>query len=201
MKFTQKILVAIAALALTVPAFGQLDTFGPTRTIVLAPAQNLTVSATATVTNGPIDTHGFDGVATIDLLMLTNTVGTLSATLEQSVDATNWTAFPNYALGVATSVNYTNSLGGTNLVATDNYLLPGTLTTPTASTAGWATPYIVPALFTNTGAISTLSANGYVHVGYVIGDAQRYLHIIWTPKGTTTTNVEVGALLTGRKAQ
>ena len=202
MKFTQKILAAIAGLALATSAYAQLDTFGPTRSIiVLSPTTLSGSAATGSVTNGVIDTHGFDGIATIDLLMVTNVYGTLTAQLEGATDATNWTAFTSYALATSTTIIVTNGYyGSTNLTATNVYLLPGVVTTPTASTAGFATLFLNPALFTNTAAIA-VGSGGYFKIGYNVADAPRYLHIVWTAKGTVTTNVTIGALFTGRKAQ
>jgi hypothetical protein len=202
MKFIQKILAAIAGLALATSAFAQLDTFGPTRSIIILSPTNLSGSAaTGSVTNGVIDTHGFDGIATIDLLMVTNSAGTLTAQIEGATDCTNWTAFSSYALATSTTIIVTNGYyGSTNLTATNVYLLPGVITTPTASTAGWATPFLNPALFTNTAAV-TMVSGGYYKIGYNVADAPRYLHIVWTAKGTSVTNVWIGALFTGRRAQ
>ncbi len=202
MKFTQKILAAIAVLALATSAYAQSDTFGQPRSIVLcAPTVLIGSAATGTVTNGAIDTHGFDGIATIDVILVTNLMGTLTAQFEGSIDQTNWAALSNYAMATSATIIITNGYyGSTNLTATNIFLYPGVVTAPTASTAGFATSFLNPALFTNSAALSVGSV-GYVKIGYNVSDAPRYLHVIWTAKGTALTNVTVGALFTGRRAQ
>ncbi len=197
MKNIKNLLIVAAIVAIGFTAYGQrgLDAFAVSRSIVLATPTTLTVSATATVTNGPIDTHGFDGIACVDLFGITNAAGACTARLETSPDTTNWTAMTLYATATSYSLSFTNLMYGTNVTATQTSLVPGTITTPTAATAGWATPFVAPALFTNTAA--TLSVqNGFQKVGYNVADAARYLHIIWTPTGAGT-NVTVGALFTG----
>lgn len=192
--------MAVAAVLFAVPCFAQrtIDTFGAVRTVVLSPAQNLVVGVAA-VTNGPIDMKLFEGVAKVDIFSMTNTGntgGTLTCTLYTSPDQTNLTALSNFALiSGTTAVNYTNLYyGGTSLWTTNNYLLPGTITTPTASSAGFATKYLASLPYTNSGAI-TVTSKGYVEVGYNVADANRYLYAVWTPGGTFT-NFTTGAVLT-----
>jgi hypothetical protein len=195
--------LAVASLSLTAFAQRGIDMFGAPRSIVLA-SPALLSNATPIATNGPIDTHGFDGIAVVDIQTLTNGTGanTLTAQLFTSPDQTNLTALANYANAVSASKSITNSMygGTTNLIATQTELSPGTVTTPTAATAGWATPYLVPAQFTNTGAI-TVTTKGYYRVAYNVADAARYLYIVWTDAGGTVTNATYSALFTGYKAQ
>jgi hypothetical protein len=195
------LMVAAIAVMTTVQSFAQVDLFGAPRTISLAPPANLLGVATQNAfTNGPVDTRSYDGIAKIDFWACTNGSGTVTMLCETSPDQTNWTAL-TYALGVATTVIYTNSYyGSTNLTATDYYVLPGTITTPTSATAGWATTYLVSSPFTNVAAV-TITANGLHEIGYNIADAGRYIHVIWTATGAATNGAtSVGAVLTGRRA-
>ena len=197
-----KILIALAGLSALIltSASAQVDLFGQPRTATLAsPAQLIIgVGGQLTFTNGPIDLHGFDGVAKIDFFAATNSAGTITATFETSPDTNTWTAL-TYALGVATSVTYTNFYLNTNTIVVTPYILPGTFTTPTSATAGWATPYIAAAPMTNVAAISC-TANGMHMIGYNAADAARYLHVIWTCTGAATNGTTiVGATVTGRR--
>jgi len=187
-----KTLLMVAAIAglVTAQALAQRgeDLFGPVRTIVLSGPTIIAASATPMQTNGPIDTHGFVGVATLDIATCTNAGGAMTLQFYTSPDQTNMTTLANYALGVSSSLSYTNLMYGSNtLIATQTTIAPGTITTPTSATAGWATTYIVPALFTNTGAI-TVTAKADYQVAYNVADAARYLYAVWTPTGSLTNN-------------
>ena len=197
-KFLKTLTIAALAIAsLSLPAFAQRssDLYGAPRTISLG-VQNFNGATGLLITNGPIDVRMLDGIAAVTLFSITNTAttgGTCTATIYGSQDQTNLTAV-TYALSTSTSVSYTNYWYDTNgLKATDVYLLPGTVTTPASSSAGFATPYFVSAPFTNTAAI-TLSAKGINQVGISIGDAPRYLYIVYTAAGTQT-NFTVGAAI------
>ena len=193
-------ILAVASLSLTVPAFGQgrgYDAFGALRTIQLGTPVTLTAVANG-ATNAPIDTHGYDGIALVQILSLTNatTPGAVTAQLFTSDDTTNWTALANYAVGTALSQSYTNNFYSANQpVATQTTIYPGTIVTPTASSAGWSTSYLLPAQFTNTGSVSILAKGAYT-IGYNVGDAKRYLEIVYSG-----SNVTAGATFTGARAQ
>ncbi len=204
MKFNKIKLAVIAAITLaTLPAVAQLgfDTYGQTRTIVLAPPSILNAGATA-FTNTPIDTHGFEGIAKVDIFSCTNSGGACTAQMFTSPDLTNWTALANYSLAQSANVIYTNTIYGnaTNLTATNTYLLPGAITTPTASTAGFASPYLDSSSpFTNSGAI-TITTKRFYSIGYNIQDNARYAMMVFTPTGSGSNDI-VGAVLTARKQQ
>lgn len=203
MKFFPKsslLILAVASLSLSALAQGAFDLYGVPRTIVLATPTLLTAAA-ASVTNASIDTHGFEGIAKVDIMSFTNSGGALTATLETSTDNTNFSALANYSLAISTAIIYTNNGLATVTKATNTYLLPGSITTPTAATAGFATPYLdnTTAPFTNSGAI-TVTAKGIYSIGYNVSDASRYLHIVWTPTGSSSNDV-VAAVFTGRKQQ
>ena len=196
MKFNKWIftILAVASLCCTV-ARAQFDLFGAPRSLVLA-APGTSVAALAT--NGPIDIHGYVGIAVVDITSSTNPPGgSCTAQLFTSNDQTNYTAV-TYASAVSSSVIVTNLMyGSTNMLATNTMFAPGTVTTPTAGTAGWATTYLAPAAMTNTAAV-TITSKAYYELGFNADDAGRYLYIVWTP--TTSTNA-VSAMFKGRWAQ
>ena len=181
-------------------ALGNNDVYGSARTVILTSPQNLPVAGVPTTTNGPIDIRIFDGIATVTIESETNTGttgGTLTGTLMTSTVPTNGAALTiltNFALSANQTITYTN-IQNTNWTASSTYILPGTWTTPTAATAGWATPYLAAAPFTNAAAI-TLNPPGIFQAGVSIDDTPRYLWIVWTAGGSVT-NWQVSAHLTG----
>jgi len=193
MKFTKFILgLALVASVVTAGAQG-IDTYKTQRAIVLA-APTVLTAANATVTNGPIDIGGYLGIGYVDLTTCTNAGGALTATLENSNDTTNWTAVSNFSLiSTTTSFTYTNTSNpaySTNVYATNPYLLPGLITTPSAYLSGFvAIPYLNYGAnpFTNSGAI-TVTAKGVYRAGFNVQDAKRYLHIVWTPTGSSSND-------------
>ncbi len=190
------LIVACAMVAST--AMAQEFPAQTTRTLVLSPMQTMSGSTFASVTNGPQDKLGAVGQGFIDICASTNASGnTETAQIYTSPDQTNLTALANYGLiNSTTSLTVTNFLyGGTNgLTAANLYLLPGTITTPTASTSGWATPYVAEIPFTNSGAI-TISKGTYRVIINNMQDANRYFYIVYSASGTAT-NLAVGANLT-----
>lgn len=192
--------VMAAALTLAPSARAQVgfDIFGGTRTAVLQQPTNILFSAGGTNMSNPVDIRLFTGVALLNIHATTNQAGgTITANIASSPDLTNWTALANYALATPTSVIYANTFYGTGTpIATNIWLLPGTVTTPVAATAGFATPYLVPAPFTNSGAI-TVNPNGITSIGLNIDDAGRYLKLTFTGGGTTT-NFSASATVTGK---
>ena len=189
-------ILAVASFTCIANAQRGVDMFGVPRSLVLAAPQALAVP-TLLVTNGPIDTHGYEGIGVVDMFSLTNAAAmTITASFFTSPDQTNLTALANYALAVSASESITNYMyGGTSLICTQTKLAPGTVTAPTASSAGWATPYLLPAAFTNNGAV-TLTAKGNYEIGYNVSDAARYLYVV-----TSGTNATWGALFKGYRAQ
>lgn len=195
-KFFLFVILLVIAFAIPAQAQRSINFFGAPRTVIASTPQNLG-AASGLITN-TIDLIAFDGIVAVDLFSCTNTGttgGTLTATLYGSNDQTNFTAI-SYALATNATAIYTNKFyGGTALTGTNVYLLPGTWTTPASATAGWATPNFIEAPMTNTAALTVTTRNFY-HVGISAADSGRYLHIVWTPGGTTT-NFTVGATLTG----
>jgi hypothetical protein len=179
------------------------DVFSTVRSLPIGTAGMLTQNLPLT-TNGPVDLLGYTGRGQILLTTGTNGAGaaTITATIQTSPDTNTWTGLGNFALiSSTTAINYTNLFFNTNTVVTDNYLLPFTATTPTASTAGWATPYPAPLLFTNAAGAITVTAKGTYVVGINLTDAPRYLQVVWTVTGVTGTNGNtfVGATLQGNR--
>lgn len=204
MKLITKILAALALILCvsTVRAQSGFNVYEGFRTTVVAPQTLSSGSGAGIVTNWPVDLHGFEGVASLILTVGTNVGGgTLTCSVETSPDLTNWTALGSYSLASPTVVKYTNTFyGGTSLIATNVYLLPGTITTPTASSAGFATQYLNPAPYTNSGSINVINTNGVTVVGFNIQDTQRFMHVYWTPGGTVTNYIS-SAVLVARKQQ
>jgi hypothetical protein len=195
MKFISKILT-VGLLAVCTSAFAQLNLFQEPRTIALVYPQ---VVSTATFSNTVTDIHGYEGVAKVDICTVTNAGCSASGlTIYTSPDQTNWTALANFAKAVSNSVIYTNVYysGGTSAITATNVIMyPGTITTPTASSAGWATKYLLPAPFTNT---SLTLPSGLQTIGFVIPDQARYIQFAYT--FTSGTNF-VSATMTARKQQ
>ena len=205
MNTIKKLSLVLVATVFCVAAFAQngLNYFEIPRAVVLANPQLISGGGAGPQTNGWVDLRQFDGVSRIDIFCCTNVGNTsMTATLETSLDTTNASAV-TYALATGKTVNITNwYYGGTNLYVANTYNLPGTVTTPSAATAGFATPYLLPAPFTNTAAI-TISANttnGICSVGVDTDSLKRYIRIYFTPGGAAT-NTSVGAIMVGRVQQ
>ena len=222
MKLTKILLVAGLAASISASALAGIgfDTYNVPR-IVPFPGGRLAgvVSGATTngflagtpVTNGPIDIGIFGGVGSITFLTATNvtqsnsvampggpSTGTLTAQVYGSPDTTNLYALTNFALiNGPTMILITNQLpilGGTNAAATNYTMMPWTMTTPTAATAGYATPAPVRSgyqVFTNGGAITVTPGapqSNYWTIGFQVSDQYRYLYVVWTPSATTGTN-------------
>ena len=192
---TQWILGLVAAVALMAAPCNAQQLFSSQRSIVLAAPQIITAATTATafaVTNGPIDIGGFVGEAFIDINSFTNAGGVMTATIDtsnNSTNATSWTALSSFAVIPSTTsysyTNYTDPGFASNVYATNPYLLPGTITTPTAYSAGFQTPYLAPLQWTNTTPV-TITTKGVYRLGIRAVDQKRYLRIIFTPTGAST---------------
>lgn len=191
MKFFRNILiVAAAALGISASAQSSFDSFGGMRTLTWP-----CVVTGATFSNAPMDLRLFTGVVNLNFGGMTNVnSGTLTAEVEVSNDLTNYTTIANVGIATQTAIKYTNTYYGGNMIATNTYLLPGTLTTPTASTAGFATVYVQPAQLTNSPGAFNVLTNGTYSIGFKVDDQPRYLHIKWT----TSANCTVFGSLTGK---
>lgn len=210
MKFNKWILGlcgAVAMLATTASAQLGFDTFTAVRSVVLTAPQILTGATVLATTNAPIDKTPFIGRGVV-IGTMCNVTGTNSFTFQlfSSPDQTNWTAIANYALITgATAFSYTNRYyalttstnGTTYLLSTNQFLLPGTITTPNAQLAGFATPYMLELPFTNSGAytVTNGTTGGYTfELGINLIDAGRYVEAVWTANGSAT-NAAVSATL------
>jgi len=185
------LILAVASLSLAANAQGTLDYFAQPRTVVVSVPQQL--SGSAAVTNNWVDIHTLGGIAKLDVSMF-NISGSNAVTfaVQTSADQTNLVTLANVAIASALSVIYTNATyGGTSLTATNTFNIAGTLTTPTSATAGWATQYIIPAPFTNSGTGLTLTSNSITTFGFKADDAARYVRIVWTGAATVTNVVSV----------
>jgi hypothetical protein len=200
-------LFAIAALMLSPAASPAQDAFSSDIPMVVATPGPLTAAAPILSTNGPVDILGFFGRGDIDIISSTNAGGTVTATIETSPDTTNWTGLANFALvNAQTAVAITNMYyGSTNLIVTNNYLLPYLPTSPTVYSAGFATPYgnyvSGQLAFTNAAGAITITKAGIYRVGVNLTDSQRYIHIIWSCTGAATNGqTVVGAFIRGNRA-
>lgn len=202
------VLFCAGLVASCVPAFGQVDMFGAPRFIWMTAVGNQTFTnngSSLTVSNGPVDIHGYDGIATV-LLTTTNVTGAGSliyARLEGSTDATNWTLLNNVcATNTVYSYNITNlNYPSSQAQATNYYLLPGTVTNQTgtgAAVPGFAGQYVNPAPFTNYGILCTNVTGGAFLLGFNVADAPRYIHLVATTTGTQSTWF-MGAVVIARK--
>lgn len=174
------------------------DLFGATRNIAIVPVTQ-TASITGGSTNVPAFIRYFDGIAVCTFNAYTNTgTNVVTVTPQSSIDNTNWTTLTNYALVTTTAIVTTNlyyapgtNASLTNLLATNFTLLPGTYTYPTASTAGFATPYLSPTPFTNGGAITFGAGTNTIAFAFNCADVGTYLRVNVTTVGTNVYNANL----------
>lgn len=193
---------ALSLLCLSLSASAQIGSWGTMRFTVLDPGTTtITTTAGVTVTNNPVDIHGYEGPVTIYMACTTNsststgTSNLISYWVEQSSDLVSWSQLSSCAVSVSTSSIIPNG----SLSATNVYLLPGTLTVPTAASAGFASTYLVPSAFTSTSSVFTNSTSGGAAlIGFVAGDAKRYIRTASrVPSGTN--NASFAAILIGER--
>jgi hypothetical protein len=215
MNFLKKLFAGVAIIGVigSASAQGVFDAFAWFRTIVVLQPLNLTATNVVTgntFTNMWCDTHGFNGICKLDVGVGTNAATgspSMLVTAQGSVDQTNFVNLANVAVGTNFNVIYTNGYYtwnlGTNIVATNNYNLPGTLSVPTAGTAGYAAPVgevINPyQAFTNTLTAFALTPGTVTTFAWNVGDGPRYFRLILSPGGTVT-NESVSAVLTAHKS-
>lgn len=191
MKFIKKIILAVATLATCYTASAQYNVFEENRVINIP----VLLTSTSTVSN-VFDISGFQGVALVHVAGFTNIGGaTLTCQLVSSPDLTNWTAVP-YAIGTANTTIITNSFYAAALTGTNTYILPGAVTTPTASTAGFNTSYIATPVYTNVAATSITGA-GKIFAFNTASTSGRYLSVIFNPSGASV----VTGCIVGKKQQ
>ena len=204
MKLNKWIIGLTAAIGLAGTAGAQVDAFNLVRVENLINPASAIFGGANSVTNYVSDNTGFYGRGIILVNVNTNIAGGGGATtiaVQVSNDQTNWANLSNYAIITApTAITYTNTyFGGTNLTATDNFLLPFTITTPTAYSFGSQTPWPAPNVFTNTASTVALNISGNYVIGVNLTDNPRYLQTIITT-ATSKTNVVTAALLGFRNA-
>lgn len=197
-----KKILSLAALAVSITAACAVgfDLYGPTRTLVFCPPQNFAGNSANLITNNPVDVRAFEGVCIAQVSVYTNTGttgGALTFQMYQSTDKTNWTPVINYSIGTNYTAVQTNIYyGSTNLLATNNYILPINPIAPTVASAGFANTYGLAQPFTNTGAL-TVSAGGVYNIGFSVDDTSRYIEGVWSPAGGTITNYTGSATFIG----
>lgn len=201
-----KLKIAVLASAMLVTALAakaSIDLFGAPRVVQVSPPTALGTGAATPVTNAVVDLRNYDGVVNLLVSMKTNAAGGVAVlTLYSSVNGTNaWTAVTTAATATSTTVISTNmaqGAGSANFTATNTYFLPGTLTTPTAGTAGFASVYLTAAPFTNS-AVVTFTGDGWYSLGLNIDDLNRFMIGVWTVSGTTT-NMTGAAIMVGHRS-
>lgn len=203
MKSFLRFLAAVLVLGFCQAAKAQFDSFGDVRTVIIAQPTNVWGTGAATLnTGGPnytnrhTDVTPFEGIVRMDIAVLTNTVGTFTLLLQHSPDQATWSTLTNYAIANPTTFNLTNVYYGSNLICTNIWLLPGTNTTVTAATAGFAGNYLTSAPFTNTGTLTV--GNLPLTVGFKREDTYRYVRFILQSTGGASTNASIQATMTGK---
>ena len=206
MKFNKIVTLGLAVAGLAFSAVAQNDLFSTTRLLQVVPQQTF-VSGQSPLTNAWVDLIGYSGRGVILFSAGTNAPtaagggGGLAVQVQTSPDTNTWTDLQNYALITSqTSVTYTNLYYSTNFITTDLYLQPWTTTTPTAATAGWATPYSAFNLFTNTASTNLLNSGGIVY-GINLTDCPRFLHVVLLNATSAKTNTVSGWLFGPRTIQ
>lgn len=197
MKFKNFILAAGLLIAAALPAHAQtgFNYFAEPRIINLTPSTNMTAG---TSSNFWVDIHGMAGTCIILISGTTNGATTaFNVQFYTSSDRTNTLPLANYAIATMTPVVYTNINLNVSQTATNNVFYPGVKTTPNASQSGFATSYVAPAGFTNTGAINVFTSTQVI--GFSLPDNARYLQAVWTSTGAATNTMS--AVLIGRKDQ
>jgi hypothetical protein len=205
MKRILLLVAALFAVTANTEAAPGFDMFSAPRTLVLAAPTAYTGS---TASNALCDIRMLTGVGKIDLFAFTNGAGTapITATVTVSNDQTNWSTLTNASFSTPASTIYTNYYWGYNtnvsggyypvggIAATQTWNYPGVSATPSAPSAGFATPYLAPAFFTNSAAV--VLSNNIISIGFVVDDAPRYVRVQWSGAPTGT----VGAILTAQKS-
>lgn len=209
----KKLLLVSALIACAFKSQAQFDLFGDARTVsVSLTTTNIFGTGSAALsggngggnwTNAPVDLVLMEGIVKADLIVITNAATTpVTVQLMFSNDKTNFWNATNYAIGNPTYFIFTNTYysGGLGLAnwakATNLYMLPGTNTIPTSATAGYATPYLIPAPFTNAAAITV--GNLPITVAWNRSDAGRYFLFYVTTAGAST-NLSIGGTITGKQ--
>ncbi len=196
MKLTKNILpvliLALLAMFCATPARAQFDFYARPRIVIVTPP---TLLGTTIYSNKPVDVRGLTGTACLSVTCQTNgAAGAFTVSLYKSPDLTNWTAVANASYASSYTANLTNNQYAAQLVGTNAYYLAGTVTTPTATTAGFATSYLLSAPFTNSATGISLAAGGNAVIGFNIADADRYFSVQYAPSANNT-NQSVSATL------
>jgi len=184
---------------------GAGDMFAGPRFLVLDVGTVKAATTASSVIDLPIDIHGYDGIASVIITAPVeaggDATGTIYARLEGSPDGqvtgtTNWTILTNCAVMNTFTTNILTSLVSGILGVTNTYMIPGTVTTPTANSAGFAGQYLSATAFTSAGVGLTNVASGIAVIGFNVSDAPRFIRLKYTV--TAQTNC-VSAVMIGRK--
>lgn len=200
MKFLKQILIgAVIALGLVAPVKADVfDLYGGTDTRVVAALHVNAQGSNNTVTTPMI---GLTGIASLQIWFgPDNTAGVGNFTVQTSPDNTNWSTMTSCCISTVFTNTYTNSYYPALITTPITNLLHGsTVTVPVATTAGFATSYIVPLPLTNTGVFQLTNAAN-AEVAFDAADQPRYVRLAVTTAGTGT-NFSFGAVLRAKKIQ
>jgi len=195
------LVVSMALALITFTASAQFNLLSEPHYNIAAPCIVLTQSGATdlSTTNRPIDMHGYGGVGSL-VFFTTNTAGTspkIYAFLEGSSDLSTWTSMTNVSVAFSNSIIYTN-IGSSVLYATNVLMIPGTLTTATTASAGFAGTYLTPEPFTNRATICTNTTGGTFTIGLVVPDQPRYWRLVTTVTGSNSV-FTIGGMVIARK--
>jgi hypothetical protein len=189
---------AVIGACFSARAQGDFDFYALQKQIQLVAVSNYAVATGFATNTNTIDLSAkFIGSGYVDIFCNTNYgTNTVTITPQTSPDLTNWTSLANYALSVNSSTIYTNIFysGSTTgaLLSTNVEENPFSNVTPVASTAGFATPYPLPAPYTNSGSF-TPAFNYYYRIGIQnIPDLPRYFRLLTVYSGTNILGAEFG---------
>ena len=196
------LLLAVASLCITANAQRGNDSFYAMRTLMLIAPTN--ISAGVVAVSNICDIHGLTGIAKVDVSIAPYApVDVTGVMFYGSTDKTNWSLLTSAAWATNNAISTTNSALSINYPGlTSNtvnyYYLPGNIISPTAATAGYATPYLSPAPMSAIGT-NTITGAGILSMGFNAEDAPRYLRtVVWFGGGGTNG---VSAILTGHSTQ
>lgn len=176
MKTFLKILAVVAAFVIAAQA--QNNIYQQTTLVELAGAQRIAQAGnttTVSVTNSTVDIHGFVGLASVVITVVSNTVGpagfvpSVTTTIQSSSDNTNFTTISDAALSSRTSLSITNyafALGTNATGVTDTYFAP-------------------TGDFTNSIVLSN-QLSTVTEYGILPGSENRYLRVIFDIRGSNS---------------
>lgn len=193
-------LVIALVLTLALPAMAnENDLYGGTITRSLGTVSQGAKNTTST--NALTDCANMTGIGKVIVWSgPDNSTSSNIFTLLTSKDGTNYQAVSNAFVSPATAFTNVNPYFATPITNAFTNLLHGSsITTAAAATAGFAGPYLVPPIFTNTATV-TIVNGGQAEIAFPIDDNFRY-YALKSVTGNTGTNFAFGGLIEARAKQ